>query len=263
MKTNNLDLRNMDCMELMKEFPDDYFDLAVTSPPYNLNLRVNQKGDGYCSRQVTKELSTKYENYSDNLPMAEYEKFLIDVITELNRVSRMTFFNIQMVTGNKPALFKVMGHFAEQIKEVVIWDKGHGQPAIGSGVLNSAYEYIIILGGSPITRAFKDHSFERGSLDNIWRSKKGSSSDANHRASFPISLVDTILSNFGKRGGRVIDPFLGTGTTGVSTHYAGMHLTGSEIDPDYFKSACERVRRETSQMDMFAFPHESGGSEKR
>ena len=33
----------------------------------------------------------------------------------------------------------------------------------------------------------------------------------------------------------------------IAAHYAGMHLTGSELDPDYFKAACERVERETRQ----------------
>ena len=38
MKTDNLDLRNMDCMELMREFPDNHFDLAVVDPPYGLGI---------------------------------------------------------------------------------------------------------------------------------------------------------------------------------------------------------------------------------
>jgi site-specific DNA-methyltransferase (adenine-specific) len=36
MKTDNLDIRNMDCMELMAEFPDNHFDLAVVDPPYGI-----------------------------------------------------------------------------------------------------------------------------------------------------------------------------------------------------------------------------------
>jgi site-specific DNA-methyltransferase (adenine-specific) len=48
MKTDNLDIRNIDCMELMAEFPDNHFDLAVVDPPYGINVNVNmgrRKGD--------------------------------------------------------------------------------------------------------------------------------------------------------------------------------------------------------------------------
>ena len=249
--TDDLDLRNMDCMKLMAEFEDNHFDLAITSPPYNMNLRVNSRGDGYCSRQVVKELSTKYENFSDNLPMDEYADFLVESVSELLRVSRMVFFNIQMVTGNKPAIFKMMGHFADQIKEVIIWDKGSGQPAIGAGVMNSSYEYIIVFGGNPIARAFADPCFPRGTLDNIWRIGRSSSADSSHRASFPLQLVETILRNFSSEGCKVVDPFLGTGTTAIACHYAKCHLTASELDKDYYDAAIERIERETAQTELF------------
>ena len=255
MKTDLLNLQNIDCMELMEGCPDGHFDMAITSPPYNMNLRVNQKGDGYCSRQVVKELSTKYSCYSDNLPMAEYEKLIASVMDELLRVSKLVFFNIQMITGNKPALFRLMGRYAEQIKEVAIWDKGAAQPAIGRGVMNSRYEFILILGGRPITRAFASAKFNRGTLDNLWEIRKKPSKIAGHGASYPIELVEHILRNFSKSGDRVIDPFLGTGTTAVACHHAGCHLTGSEIDPVYFKAACERIERDTAQE--FLLPNAS------
>jgi site-specific DNA-methyltransferase (adenine-specific) len=246
-----LDLRLGDCVAGMRSIPDNSFDLAITSPPYNMNLRVNQRGDGYCSRQVTQELSTKYRRYSDNLPMKEYESFLGTVIDELLRVSNTVFFNIQMITGNKPALFRLMGKYAEQIKEVIIWDKGHAQPAIGEGVMNSRFEFILVLGGNPITRAFNGGSFQRGGLDNLWQISKKPSSVKGHGASYPVKLVHEILENFGTKGGKVIDPFLGTGTTALACHNYGAFLTGYEIDPDYFKAACARIENETRQMDLF------------
>lgn len=124
-----VELLNIDCMEYMAAQPDNSFDLAITSPPYNMNLRV--RNGEYCSRQIVKELSTKYKNYSDNLPMDDYLEFLDETVRELLRVSHTVFFNIQMITGNKPALFKLLGKYAEQVKELIIWDKGIGQPAIG------------------------------------------------------------------------------------------------------------------------------------
>ena len=41
-----LDIRNCDCMELMKEFPDNYFDLAIVDPPYGINAPNFTNGTG-------------------------------------------------------------------------------------------------------------------------------------------------------------------------------------------------------------------------
>ncbi len=237
-------------MEYMAGLEDNAFDICITSPPYNMNLRVNSNGDGYCSRQIVKEISSKYNKFDDNLPMAEYELFLTETMAELLRVSGLVFFNIQMITGNKPALFRFIGTFADQIKELVIWDKCKSQPAIGEGVLNSGYELILILGGNPITRAFQAPNFKRGTLENIWRIQTKKSSDKNHRASFPIELVETIITNFGFNGANVFDPFLGTGTSAIAAHYGGFDFVGCELDEDYYNAAVKRFDNETRQIGM-------------
>lgn len=78
-----------DCLERMKEMPDGSIDCVVTSPPYNMNLRI--RNGKYCSRQIVKEISTKYEGYDDNLPMSEYFEFNKQVVSELLRISDLVF----------------------------------------------------------------------------------------------------------------------------------------------------------------------------
>jgi len=238
-------------MEYMKSLEDNAFDLCITSPPYNMNLRVNSKGDGYISRQIVNELSSKYKSFDDNLPMVKYEQFLISSVSEMLRVSSLVFFNIQMITGNKPALFRFMGHFSDQIKELIVWDKCKAQPAIGEGVLNSGFEIIIVLGDKPITRAFQKPQFKRGTLNNIWHIPTQKSSNKTHKASFPIELATTIFNNFGFLGAKCFDPFLGTGTTAIAAHYSGFEFVGCELDADYYKAAQARFDKETAQLDIF------------
>ena len=246
----SIELLNVDCMDYMAGLKDKAFDICITSPPYNMNLRVNSKGSGYCSRQIVKELSSKYSGFDDNLPMADYENFLITTMSEILRVSGLVFFNIQMITGNKPALFRFMGHFSNQIKELIIWDKCKAQPAIGEGVLNSGYELIIVLGDKPITRAFQSPKFKRGTVNNIWRIPAGKSSDKNHRAAFPLLLAETILKNFDINGSKVFDPFLGTGTSAIAAHHSGLDFVGCELDEDYYNAAMKRFDNETRQIDL-------------
>lgn len=245
------EIHHIDAFEFMEQQPDDSFDLILTSPPYNLNLRVNHKGDGYCSRQVTKELSSKYlGEFDDNMPMEEYRCFLSNLITEANRISKLTVINIQMVTGNKPALFQALGEHATLIKEMAIWDKGRAQPAIGERVLNSRFEMLLFIGDNPITRQFTGARFDRGELDNLWQVRPSPSRNPEHGATFPQELAEHVIRNFSWQGDRVYDPFMGTGTTGAAAISTNRHFTGTEISEEYFISAIKRIDADTQQQRL-------------
>ena len=82
-----------DCLSTLKKMKDDSVDVVITSPPYNMNLRI--RNGKYCSRQIVKEISTKYTEFSDNLPIEEYNEFHTNVLKELLRVSDLIFYNIQ------------------------------------------------------------------------------------------------------------------------------------------------------------------------
>ena len=60
---------NENCIETLRRIPDNFVNLVVTSPPYNMNLRI--RNGKYCSRQIVKEFSTKYEGFDDNMPIEE------------------------------------------------------------------------------------------------------------------------------------------------------------------------------------------------
>ena len=133
---------NESCLETLKKMPDNFIDLVITSPPYNMNLRI-RKGE-YCSRQIVKEISTKYEGFSDNLPIEEYFEFHSNVLKELLRVSNLVFYVVQVVTGSKRAIFKLIGEFNENLKDIIIWDKKTAEPAIQQQVLNRQTELILV-----------------------------------------------------------------------------------------------------------------------
>lgn len=229
-----------DCVDELTRIPTKSVDVVITSPPYNMNLRV--RNGRYCSRQIVKEISTKYANYDDNLTMDEYFNFNKKVLDECLRVSKIVFYNVQIVTGNKPAIFRLMGEYHDKIKELIIWDKVNAQPAIGESILNSQFELIIVFDSdSAITRKFNNGAFDRGSLSNHWSIKRGKKINKNHGASFPVELVDKIISNFTKEGDTVMDPFMGTGTTGVAALKSKREFIGIEIDDDYFCDAAMRI----------------------
>jgi DNA modification methylase len=150
-----IDLILGDCLEKMKDIPDGSVDLILTSPPYNMNLRI--RNGKYCSRQIVKELTTKYEGFDDNLTMDEYFKFNKDVIDE-------------------------------------------------------------------------------------WQIKRGKKISNLHGAVFPLELAEFIISNFTKKGFVVLDPFMGTGTTGLACKNLERNFIGIEILETYFQIARKRIK---------------------
>jgi len=216
---------------------DKSVDLVITSPPYNMNLRI--RNGKYTSRQIVKEFSTKYTEFSDNLPLQEYFNFHKDVLQELLRVSELVFYNIQIVTGSKRAFFKLIGDYSDYLKDIIIWDKGYAQPAMHEQVLNRRTELLLVFETDyPISRQFrKSANFKRGTLDDLWEIPRARSKSKNHNAVFPEQLVSTILENFSEEGQIVYDPFMGTGTTAMVAKRMGRSYMGSEISKQYCEIA--------------------------
>lgn len=239
---SDIKLYNGDCLEVMKQIPDKSVDCIITSPPYNMNLRImNGKYKSRCNNKNHQiEFSNKYNNYQDDLPMDEYFKFQDEFISKALQITDLMFYNIQMITGNKVALLQLMGKYAEKIKEIIIWNKGYGQPAMQNGVLNSQYEFIIVFQNSkPYNRSFDTALFERGTLSNVWDIKR----ERNNliKAGFPQELVKKILKNFVKDGSIVFDPYMGSGTTGIVCKELGYDFIGVELDKEMFDKAKERI----------------------
>ena len=243
-----IDLYNGDCLEVIPKINNEN-NVIITSPPYNMNLRI--RNGKYCSRQITKEISTKYNNYSDNLTLDEYFEFNKSIIDKYLEFCPLMFYNIQMVTGNKPALLRLMGHYHDKIKEIIIWDKINSQPAIRDGVMNSQYEFILVFDKyNSMARRFENANFDRGTLSNVWKIKRDKPIKG-HKATFPKQLVEKIITNFMDPGQVIIDPMMGTGTTGIVAKKLGYDFIGIELDEEYFNIAKERIKNEGNQINLF------------
>ncbi len=263
---------NEDCLTTLKKMKDDSIDLVVTSPPYNMNLRIRRKkGKGkyedgawgeYTSRQIVKEFSSKYEQFDDNLPIDEYNALHTEILTELLRVSPLVFYNISIVTGSKRSVFKMIGDFNEQLKDIIIWDKGHGQPAMAEQVLNRRTELILVFDKhDAISRQFLEKGrFKRGTLEDIWVIKRQQSKLKGHGAVFPEKLVETVLTNFTDENDVIYDPFMGTGTTALVAQNLNRNYIGSEISEKYITVAQDRLRN--SQQQLFTTTKEDRQQKK-
>ena len=247
---------NCDCLEGMRQMPDKSVDCVITSPPYNFCLRV--RGEDYTKRSPNEEFGhtgmamNKYTNgLTDDLDMEEYFKWQCECIDEMLRLAKgVVFYNIQLITGNKVAVFQILGKYADRIREVLIWDKMTAEPAMHEGVLNSEYELIIAFDSADCKgRQFRQANWERGTLSNVIRIGKNREND--HRAAFPLLLPRTLIYHFTKEGDTILDPFMGSGTTAIAAIKEKRHFVGFELNKEYFDKAAKRIDREQRQLTLF------------
>jgi len=212
---------NEDCLETLKKIPDNFIDLVITSPPYNMRTRI--RNGQYTTREKSEHFSKKYKFFDDALPINEFYEFHKKVISELLRTSKIICYNFQIVTGSKEAFFRIIGDFNKDIKDIIIWDKGHGQPAMHERILNSCYEFILILeGDKKCGRMIQNAVFKRGEMNNILRISRNKQKDKSHNAVFP---------------------FMGSGTTAIVAISNNRKYIGSEIIKEYFEMAEYKISK--------------------
>ena len=72
-----------------------------------------------------------------------------------------------------------------------------------------------------------------------------------HPTQKPVRLYSWILSKFAKEGDRILDTHVGSASSLIACYRAGLEYTGFEIDPEYYRSAAERLEAERNQVNMF------------
>ena len=238
------------CIEVMKEMENGSVDLIITSPPYNMRTRV--RNGNYTTREKSEHFSKKYKYFDDALSIDDYYYTHKKALQEMLRVSPIVFWNIQIVTGSKEAIFRIIGNFCKELKDIVVWDKLVAQPAMHDSVLNRGYELILIFEHNPKAgRAFTKSYFLRGEMQDIWKIiKERNHSNHSHGASFPEKIPMNILNGWRKKGDIVLDPFVGLGTTLTTANKLGRNSIGIEISKEYCELAYKRLKKEVDQTKL-------------
>ncbi len=230
---------NKDCVEGMREMPDDFVDYVLTSPPYN---------------QSSSGADDMYVMYTDNMENNEYIAFLSAVIDEMLRVTKhQIFFNIQYTAKNCYCVFTIIGKYADKIKDILIWEKPFGMPPSKNTLLHN-YEFIIVFDKNNLNRSY-DKVFENRTdcttcffeKNNSFTNKERFGSDIHH-AIMPINLAKRIITQFTNKGDIILDPFMGVGTTAVACKISGRNYIGFDLVAEYIKIAEERISKVTSNI---------------
>ena len=210
---------NEDCMNVMARYPDKYFDLAVVDPPYG----IGEDGKSNHSRnKLAKAKLYTHKNW-DNEPAS------IEYFTELFRVSKN-----QIVWG--------ANHFISRIPYDsscwLVWDKKNGM---------SDFADCELAWTSFATAVRKFNWKWQGMLQQNMKNKE----IRIHPTQKPVSLYDWIFQNYAKESDLILDTHLGSGSSRIAAHKAGLSFVGCELDKEYFDAAEKRYQQFISQLRLF------------
>jgi len=213
-----LDLRNCDNMDLMREFPDKYFDLAIVDPPYGINADIkNNTNKMQCKKSATESKKYGSQLWDSNIPADDY-------FDELKRVSKR-----QIIWGAN--YFGLRGG-------MLYWHKNVTMPTYSTGEL-AWLSWLNKLDFVDITW--------HGMLQENMKNKE----DRFHPTQKPILLYKWLLEKYAKQGDKILDTHLGSGSIAIACHYMNFDLTGCELDKDYFDAMQKRIKEETKQLSLF------------
>lgn len=219
MRLNYID--NIDCLEGLKEIPDNSVDLVVTDPPYGIGI----KSQGAKNSKLNPWADICNASLWYTAWMKECKRILKD------DGALWSFINWRYF----PTLYKAGLDCQWSMESLLIWDKC--VPGVGSMKgLRSSYEQVALF-------AMPDFAIRDRSLVDIQRFKWASYKPTGHPAEKPLDLIRWIIQTSGKTDGTVIvDPFMGSGTTGCAAVLEGCDFIGFDMDVDWVEKGQARIK---------------------
>lgn len=202
-------------MALMARYPDKHFDLAIVDPPYGIGEDWKKRNKG------AKFAETSYKNNS--IPDRAY-------FAELFRVSKN-----QIIWG--------YNYFTEMLgptNYLIVWDK------VSSN--NTVFHY------SKCEIAFTSIRVPANIYAIQWDGYKMGKETGNkkiHPHQKPVRLYEKLLTDYAKKGYKILDTHLGSGSIAIACHNLGFDLTACEIDETHYNATMKRIEAHAAQGDLF------------
>ena len=220
-----------DCLDIMKDIPDNSIDLIATDPPYKVTSRGSSGDTGgmltgkvNMDGKVFKHNSIKIEDWIGEVYRVLKESSHCYIMT--NQKNLQNYLNVISKSGLK-------------IFRTLIWNKGN---KITNMFYMSQVEFIIFCRKG---KAKRINDCGTSELLNIPNKKTKDSEGKNiHDTEKPVELMKILIENSTKPKDMVFDPFMGSGSTCVAARLAGRKCIGIEKDDKYFKIAIKRIKGE-------------------
>lgn len=230
-------LYNDDCLNVLRKMPTGSVDMIFADPPYNLS------GENFVTVQNGKPVKLYKGDWDviDNLDRFNYEW-----IGECLRVlSDSGTLWISGTLHNHPSVGVTLKKHNAWIINDIVWYKPNATPLLSCNRLAPSTELIWLAAKSKKYYFNYDLAKQLNGgkqMKNLWV-LNAERHKTIHKTEKPESLLERIIALGSNEGQLVLDPFLGSGTTGVVAKRMGRDFIGIEISKEYFDIAATRINK--------------------
>ena len=232
-----VNLYNGDCLEVLKNIPDDSVDLIATDPPYLISAT---NGGGTINNVKKLNQSLKDLTVVDITKGYDIELFGKEFVRVMREI------NIYLWC-NKAQILDYFDFYVKKHKckfDIICWHKTNALPTYSNKYLSDT-EYLLYFRKGK-GKCFPE-SYDDAKTFYIAPINHGDKKRYGHPTIKPVDITEKIIRNSSKTGQKVLDPFMGSGTTGVACVNTNRDFIGIELDEGYFKIAENRINEAKSQ----------------
>lgn len=243
-------LYNANSLELLQNVPDNSIDLFFADPPYFLS------NDGVTC-QAGKMVSVNKGDW-DKITMYSADEFNSIFLKEAQRVTKTT--GSIWVSGTMHNIYSVgyqMQQMGFRILNNVTWQKKNPPPNLSCKMFTHSTETLLWAAKNNQSKyTFNYHLMkeenEGKQMKDVWiysLTKKSEKQFGKHPTQKPLELMYRIIKAASNPGDLVLDPFMGSGTTGVAAVDLGRRFIGIDIEEEYANLALKRIKNALFQEE--------------
>ena len=231
-----------DCLELLKQIPSNSIDLIITDPPYEIVAGGAGGAFGADKRDYHKAYAVlDCEKHAPGGIICSGFDFAI--LDELCRVMKKV--NIY-IWCSKLQVRKLLDYFEDRgcATDILTWHKTNPTPTCNNTYLSDT-EYLIFARDKGV-KVYGSYHTKRKYY--VTPTNKADKAKYGHPTIKPLHIIQNLVINSSLEGDTVLDPFMGSGTTGVAALNTGRNFIGIELDETYYEIASKRLSEEVSTL---------------
>ena len=228
------DLRVGDCIEGLAQLEAGSIDVVITDPPYEAEAHTSERlvaraGGKLAVEPIAFPPITEEQRTESSRQMARLARRWV-----------LVFCQVEAAMKWRAALEAAGAVY----KRTCIWVKPDGKPQYSGDRPGIGYEAIVACHAPGRSR------WNGGGSHGVFIVNKGGDPRTGHQTQKPLALMEILVRLFSDPGELILDPFAGSGTTGVTAVRLGRRFLGWEMNPTYADMARKRIARAREQLEL-------------
>ena len=231
------------CLTVLPEFPEGYFDMIFADPPYFLS------NDGITCH-AGKMVSVNKGKWDESMGVEANHEFVLEWLKACRRVLKED--GTIWVSGTNHIIYSVgyaMEEIGYKILNDIVWQKPNPPPNLSCRYFTHSAEIILWAAKSKSSRHTFNYDLMKQmaggkQIEKVWTIKPPSREEkrfGKHPTQKPLALLRQIITASTHEGERILDPFVGSGTIVIAALELGRQCIGIDLESEYLEKASSRI----------------------